>query len=58
MNNVQLTQLQTEEASRIRMNQNINKLEHQVQHLTTVSSVPSRSVLCFVFTLTCGYSCL
>ncbi|KAL9974095.1 hypothetical protein ACROYT_G011096 [Oculina patagonica] len=36
MNNIQLQQLQTEEASRIRLNQSINKLEHQVQHLTTV----------------------
>ena len=39
MNNVQLQQLQQEEATRIRLNQNVNKLEHQVQNLTTVSSV-------------------
>lgn len=38
MNNAQLQQLQTEEATRIRLNQNVNKLEHQVQHLTTVLS--------------------
>ena len=37
MNNAQLQQLQTEEANRIRLNQNINKLEHQVQNLTMVS---------------------
>lgn len=37
MNNIQLQQLQTEEATRIRLNQTVNKLEHQVQHLTTVS---------------------
>ena len=37
MNNIQLQQLQTEEATRIRLNQNVNKLDHQVQHLTTVS---------------------
>lgn len=38
MNNAQLQQLQTEEANRIRLNQNINKLEHQVQNLTMVLS--------------------
>ncbi|XP_029214553.2 kinesin-like protein KIF15 isoform X4 [Acropora millepora] len=38
MNNAQLQQLQTEEANRIRLNQNINKLEHQVQNLTVVLS--------------------
>ena len=37
MNNIQLQQLQTEEATRIRLNQTVNKLDHQVQHLTTVS---------------------
>lgn len=42
MNNIQLQQLQQEEATRIRLNQNVNKLEHQVQNLTTVSSVWSR----------------
>lgn len=36
MNNVQLQQLQTEEATRIRLNQTVNKLEHQVQNLTSV----------------------
>ncbi|XP_020614830.1 kinesin-like protein KIF15 isoform X3 [Orbicella faveolata] len=36
MNNIQLQQLQTEEATRIRLNQTVNKLDHQVQHLTTV----------------------
>lgn len=41
MNNIQLQQLQQEEATRIRLNQNVNKLEHQVQNLTTVSSVRS-----------------
>ena len=41
MNNIQLQQLQQEEATRIRLNQNVNKLEHQVQNLTTVSSVQS-----------------
>ena len=41
MNNNQLQQLQQEEATRIRLNQNVNKLEHQVQNLTTVSSVQS-----------------
>ena len=45
MNNVQLQQLQTEEATRIRLNQNVNKLEHQVQHLTTVSSLCSNSFI-------------
>lgn len=38
MNNVQLQQLQTEEATRIRLNQTVNKLEHQVQNLTSVSN--------------------
>lgn len=38
INNAQLQQLQTEEATRIRLNQNVHKLEHQVQHLTTVLS--------------------
>ncbi|CAH3020308.1 unnamed protein product, partial [Porites evermanni] len=38
MNNIQLQQLQQEEATRIRLNQNVNKLEHQVQNLTTVLS--------------------
>ncbi|KAJ7374654.1 Kinesin-like protein kif15 [Desmophyllum pertusum] len=38
MNNVQLQQLQTEEATRIRLNQTVNKLEHQEKHLTAVLS--------------------
>ena len=49
MNNIQLQQLQTEEATRIRLNQTVNKLDHQVQHLTTVSLHVNQLNNCFQF---------